>query len=455
MQNGGCAGENTCALGPFGGSLFQYLAANVFFAGTNRTIFPPYEVDKVGNAKIAFIGLTLEGTPLVVTPTAVAGLEFRPEVPTVNALVQKLRNEQGVRTFVVLLHQGGIQNAPFSNAGQFGALFPNGFADVNKCDNLAGDITPIVQGLDPQVDVVVSAHTHQPYVCPNYAGTKILLTSASSFGRLVTEHRPDDRPPVEGRHGEVRDQLRRQADRGSLQLRRRLDEPARRPAAQDPVVAGIVAKWAAKSAPLANQVIGHITGDLLGARTAVRRLQRRRRAADRRVDRRRPARGDRGDRLRRRADRVHEPGRDPRLVPLRPGGWIPLSSAMLTTLPRAARSAGAAPCVQKKAARRLRSKIASQSSGVVSSSVSLRMIAAELTSTSRLPISATTRRGSSMAADGSVRSAGKHAARPPPLPLHDAARRRPPTKRGGGWPGPCRERPAPAQRPAPGGGRRP
>jgi 5'-nucleotidase len=266
MQYGGCAGENTCALGPFGGSLFQYLAANVFFAGTNETIFPPYEIDKVDNAKIAFIGLTLEGTPLVVTPTAVAGLEFRPEVPTVNALVQKLREEQGVRTFVVLLHQGGIQNAPFSNAGQFGALFPNGFADINKCDNLAGDIGPIVRGLDPQVDVVVSAHTHQPYVCPDYAGTKILLTSASSFGRLVTsidltiDHQSKDVTEKSATNYVVKQ------TEGHFNSAAGSTNPLGAPAAQDPVVAGIVAKWAAKSAPLANQVIGHITADLLGAR---------------------------------------------------------------------------------------------------------------------------------------------------------------------------------------------
>ena len=43
---------------------------------TNETIFPPYEMRKVGSVKIAFIGLTLEGTPTIVTPTGVAGLEF-------------------------------------------------------------------------------------------------------------------------------------------------------------------------------------------------------------------------------------------------------------------------------------------------------------------------------------------------------------------------------------------
>ena len=38
--------------------------------GTDQTILPPYEVEKIDNAKIAFIGLTLEGTPTIVTPSA-------------------------------------------------------------------------------------------------------------------------------------------------------------------------------------------------------------------------------------------------------------------------------------------------------------------------------------------------------------------------------------------------
>ena len=79
MQNGGCHPVDGCQDGtPFAGAFFQYLAANVFYAGTDETILPPYEIEKVGNAKIAFIGLTLEGTPLIVTPAGVAGLEFDP-----------------------------------------------------------------------------------------------------------------------------------------------------------------------------------------------------------------------------------------------------------------------------------------------------------------------------------------------------------------------------------------
>lgn len=266
MQNGGCVASDptTCATGTrFTGALFPYLAANVFFAGTNQTILPPYKIMKVDNAKIAFIGLTLEGTPLIVTPTAVEGLEFRPEVATVNALVRQLRADEGVRTFVVLLHQGGQQTAPFANAGKY-AGFASGFADVNGCENLTGDIDPIVKGLDPAVDVVVSAHTHQPYVCPNYAGTHILLTSAASFGRLVTsidltiDHQSKDVTAEVATNYVVKQTAGpfNSAVTGSLGT----------PVPQDPVEAQILAKWSALADPLSNKVVGHITSDLLSAR---------------------------------------------------------------------------------------------------------------------------------------------------------------------------------------------
>ena len=269
MQYGGCVATDptTCATGPFGGALYRYLAANVFFAGTNNTIFPPFKIEKVGNAKIAFIGLTFEATPTVVTPTAVQGLDFRPEVATVNGLVHMLRAEEGVRTFVILLHQGGIQTAPFSNAGKYPEAPAAGFADVNACDNLTGDITPIVRGLDPMVDVVVSAHTHQPYVCPNYGGTHIMLTSASSFGRLVTsidltiDHQTKDVTAVAAKNWVVKqtEGTFNSAPGGNLGT----------PVAKDPVESQILQKWAKISDPLSNRVIGHIAADLLSARDGV------------------------------------------------------------------------------------------------------------------------------------------------------------------------------------------
>jgi 5'-nucleotidase len=234
MQFGnGCHPVDGCQDGtPFGGSLFQYLAANVFYEGTQNTIFPPYEIHKVGNAKIAFIGLTLEGTPLIVTPAGVAGLEFRPEVPTINSLVAKLRNEQGVRAFVVLIHQGGFQNGPF----------PLGYQDSDRCDNFSGDIIPIVNGLSPQVDVVISAHTHQPYIC-RVNGK--LVTSASSFGRLITDI-----------------DLRIDNQTKDIESATAHNVIVTRDVAPDPAETQIINKYNALSGPIANRVVGSQSADM-------------------------------------------------------------------------------------------------------------------------------------------------------------------------------------------------
>jgi 5'-nucleotidase len=243
----GCHPVDGCQDGtPFGGSIFEYLAANVFFAGTNTTILPPYEVHKVGNAKVAFIGLTFEGTPTVVTPSAVAGLEFRPEVQTVNALVDRLRNEQGVKAFVVLLHQGGTQRPP-SPPPASGTPVGDEYTDVNKCVNFNGpEMEQIAAGIDPSVSVIVSAHTHQPYVC---AMSGKLVTSAASFGRLVTDI-------------DLTIDNQSKAVTQAVATNRIVTQDV----AQDAEVKAIVDRYTALAAPLANRVIGKITADIRSAR---------------------------------------------------------------------------------------------------------------------------------------------------------------------------------------------
>jgi 5'-nucleotidase len=244
----GCHPVDGCQDGtPFGGSIFEYLAANVFFADTDTTILPPYEVHKVGDAKIAFIGLTFEGTPTVVTPSAVAGLEFRPEVQTVNALVDELREEQRVNAFVVLLHQGGVQRPPSPPSSP--ATTPTGdeYTDVNRCVNFSGpEMEQIAAGIDPRVSVIVSAHTHQPYVC-RMSGK--LVTSAASFGRLVT----DIDLTIDGKSGDIT------AATASNRIVTQ-DVP------RDKQAKRILDKYTALSAPLANRVIGSISADIRSAR---------------------------------------------------------------------------------------------------------------------------------------------------------------------------------------------
>jgi 5'-nucleotidase len=90
-------------------------------------------------------------------------------VPTLKA--------QGIESIVVLVHEGGFQTGSLS--------------DINQCEgNLAGSaIASIVSKLDNAIDLVVSAHTHAAYNCklPNATGRTIPVTSASAFGRVLTD----------------------------------------------------------------------------------------------------------------------------------------------------------------------------------------------------------------------------------------------------------------------------
>src|SRR5258705_527953 len=145
-----------------------------YMAGLVRQLkegFPGYGVKEFkGKISVAFIGMTLKGTPSIVTPSGVAGLEFRDEAETVNALVGDLKR-RGIEAVVVLLHEGGV--APGS---------------INGCSGVSGAIVDIVKRLDDAVDMVISAHTHQAYNCdlPNRVNRPIPVTSAGAFSRLVT-----------------------------------------------------------------------------------------------------------------------------------------------------------------------------------------------------------------------------------------------------------------------------
>lgn len=166
MQNGGCHPVDKCqGPHPFTGAKFRYLAASTFEKSSGKTVFPPYEIREFDGIPVAFIGLTLRGTPGLVSPVGVAGLEFRDEAETVNALIPELK-ARGVEAIVVLIHEGGL---------------PTG--DYNECPGISGPIVDIVKKFDHAVDVVVSGHTHRAYVC-EIDGR--LVTSGDKYGTLVT-----------------------------------------------------------------------------------------------------------------------------------------------------------------------------------------------------------------------------------------------------------------------------
>lgn len=280
MQRGGCHPKDGCQDGdPFAGARFAYLSANVLreptaaqkaavakYNGAQRAkaaahkrfcvkhrraaackrpfrirlkpapkaepLLAPTAVKTVGGVKIGFIGETLKEAPTIVTPTGVAGLRFTDEAATANAYA-KLLKRAGVNTIVLLIHQGGSQNPPAS---------PNG------CANFEGDIVPIVQKLSADIDVVVSAHTHQAYNC-TIAGK--LVTSASSFGRAITRISLEIDPAT-----------------GRVVGKSAANEVVTRDVAADAQQTALIGKYKALSAGLANKVVGSITADITRAATA-------------------------------------------------------------------------------------------------------------------------------------------------------------------------------------------
>lgn len=166
MQEGGCHPVDGCkGPKPFAGAKFDYLAASTFL-DNGETLFPPYAIREFEGVKVGFIGMTLEGTPDVITPAARAGIRFADEAETVNGLVPKLQ-AQGVEAIVVLLHEGG---------------YTTGAQD--DCRGLSGTITEIVPKFDRAVDVVVTGHTNGIYIC-TVDGR--LVTSAGAYGTRLTD----------------------------------------------------------------------------------------------------------------------------------------------------------------------------------------------------------------------------------------------------------------------------
>jgi 5'-nucleotidase len=223
MQNGGCHPVDHCqGPHPFPGAKFHYLAASTVDRNTGKTVFPPYEIREFDGIGVAFIGLTLKGTVDIVSPDGVADLEFRDEADTVNALVPELK-ARGIEAIVVLIHEGGL---------------PTG--DYNECPGISGPIVDIVKKFDRAVDVVISGHTHQAYVC-QIDGR--LVTSGDKYGTIVTS-------------------IDLKLDRATHDVvSARADNVIVRTGsfAKDPEQTALIASYDEVAAPIANRVAGTVT----------------------------------------------------------------------------------------------------------------------------------------------------------------------------------------------------
>ncbi|BBJ42792.1 5'-nucleotidase [Streptomyces antimycoticus] len=246
IQNGGCHPKEGCYEKgkTFPGADFPYLAANVTDEKTGRPILKPYTVWKHKGVKIGFIGVTLEGTPDIVTAEGVKGLKFHDEVETVNKYAKELQRE-GVKSIVALIHEGGLPASASYN---------------DDCDNggagkgISGPIVDIAKNISPTVDALVTGHTHQAYTCtiPDPSGTPRTVTSAASFGRLYT----DTTLTYDRRTGDIVRTNVKGADAANHVVDR--DQP------KAPDMTSLIGRWNKLAAPIANKPVGYISADVNG-----------------------------------------------------------------------------------------------------------------------------------------------------------------------------------------------
>ena len=223
MQRGGAHPEESR---PFQGAGFRFLAANVIDDSTGNTIFPAYGVREFQGIRVAFIGLTLEGTPGIVARGSVEGLTFVDEAETVNSLVPELL-EQGIQAIVVLLHLGGFSDGGKDDCGA----------------GLEGPVAEVVTRLDPAVDLVIAGHTNDEFVC-EIDGKWV--TMADYGGRLFTVIDAVLSPGT-----------------GELAVLSAVNVPnSQKGITPIPALTGLIERFEELSAPRANAVVGAVSGDI-------------------------------------------------------------------------------------------------------------------------------------------------------------------------------------------------
>ncbi|MFE3633226.1 bifunctional metallophosphatase/5'-nucleotidase [Streptomyces sp. NPDC059168] len=240
LQNGGCHPTEGCyGDTKFKGADFPYLTANVIDDRTDRPLLKPYWVWKKKDVKIGFIGVTLEGTPDIVSADGVKGLKFKDETETINKYAKVLQR-RGVQSIVALIHEGGY---PASGSYNYDC------DSAGAGSGISGPIVDIAKHVTPAVDALVTGHTHNAYVCtvPDPSGRPRMVTSAASFGRLYTDttltydHRTGDivRTAVKSANHVVSRDVPKAAD-----------------------MTGLISRWNTLAAPIGNRPIGYISGDV-------------------------------------------------------------------------------------------------------------------------------------------------------------------------------------------------
>lgn len=231
LSKGGCAPDGCSPGEPFTGADFDFLAANLTNArGELPPEVRPWTMIEAGGHKIGVVGTVTPDTVNLVFPEGIRGYTFGDQVEAINKYVPAMR-QAGAETVVALVHDGGGQGTPAKTT------------DYNGCAEISPDVPELAARTDPAVRVILTAHSHQPYVC-EFDGK--VVTQGASYGRLIT------------------DITLRFADDGKVTADA-VNRVVTRDVEPDSEITGRIDFFAAQAAPRAGRVVGTATAPLAKA----------------------------------------------------------------------------------------------------------------------------------------------------------------------------------------------
>jgi 5'-nucleotidase len=146
---------------PYGGAEWEYIAANLKMRATGEPAVPATWIKEFGDVQVGFVGAVTEDLPTLVSPAGIADIQVDGIVQSVNAEAADLVAE-GADLVVMLVHEG---------------------APSTTCETMddSGRWADIINNVSPDVDAIVSGHTHLAYNCA------FPVAQWVTEGRAVTE----------------------------------------------------------------------------------------------------------------------------------------------------------------------------------------------------------------------------------------------------------------------------
>jgi predicted extracellular nuclease/2',3'-cyclic-nucleotide 2'-phosphodiesterase (5'-nucleotidase family) len=227
---------------PLGGAKWKYLGANVKFKADDSPALEGTWIKDFGPIQVGFVGAVTEDLPSLVGGDGIKDIKVTSIVEATNAAAADLKDE-GADVVVLLTHEGATTTS-LSSATDSNSVFGK-----------------VVNGVGPDVDAIVSGHTHLAY---NHS---IPVPAWQAEGRAVTE-----RPVVSsGQYGENLNKLVFTVDNATGEVQAKTQSivtTAQFPATGDTAVQDIVTAANAKAALLGAQPLGKVKAGFSRAKFA-------------------------------------------------------------------------------------------------------------------------------------------------------------------------------------------